>query len=843
MTNEVFTCARTNDRKVPLILSALFLAALSAFGAGTMPDDAALSAFADGVGAGGAPSVRQVFLPERLDAGATNIRPVQPIDEAAWIWMKGEDVWGAEALAADAWQDPLPPPCSRFYRFRRAFTADGAPLRLDVSADERFVLLLDGRPVARGPHRGLVHRWFYQSYEISGLAPGAHVLEAVCWQLGGHAPIAQLSWRGGFVLKADGAYDAQLTTGRAAWQVGRLRNTRLTDRGTSRTYGAGSQCEIDGTSFIDEAPARWEPAAVVRPAIARNRYGGRRNGWRLFPTARPDLLHEAKTPGRVVNVAADLTRPLTVPAGETLDLWWDLGDYYCAYPELSVSGGKGAVVRWGWAEALFDGDGRKGPREAWQGKSFSRSFTDTFRLDGRPVAFFTTPWWRCGRWCRLTVEAAESPVEIRRVALAETRYPLAVDFSFASDDPSLGDIAAICRRSQEACAHDMLFDCPYYEQQMYPGDARVQTQILNVLTRDDRLARFALSVFGHDRRPDGLVGMNVPTRGTQESATYTMCWILMFRDYLLWHDDAAFLRVHMPGVRHALMTLARHADADGLLCDLPSWNFMDWVKAWDAPDENGVPPGCHDGDEPGSLTSLLYLNALKAAAAVDEALGERAFAVVWRERADRLGASLVRLFWDERRGALADVRTKDRFSEHAQCLAILGGVLSPEQEARAFRALTEGEGLAPASSYFAYYLFETMASRGRTDLILKRLDTWRAFLAQGLKTTCEVQRPDHSRSDCHAWSACPLYFMATALAGVRPAEPFFRSVRIAPQPAGLSRIRARTPSPKGVIETDLDFSDGAATGRVVLPEGMSGVFEWRGARHALRAGENRLPPR
>ena len=40
-------------------------------------------------------AVRQVFRPERLEAGATNIKVVQPIDEAAWIWMKGEDVWGA----------------------------------------------------------------------------------------------------------------------------------------------------------------------------------------------------------------------------------------------------------------------------------------------------------------------------------------------------------------------------------------------------------------------------------------------------------------------------------------------------------------------------------------------------------------------------------------------------------------------------------------------------------------------------------------------------------------------------------------------------------------------------
>ena len=101
-------------------------------------------------------TVRQVFRPERLEAGATNIKVVQPIDEAAWIWMKGEDVWGAEALAADAWADPPPPPCSRFYRFRRAFVSDGTPLALDVSADERFVLLLDGRREARpvvGPRR------------------------------------------------------------------------------------------------------------------------------------------------------------------------------------------------------------------------------------------------------------------------------------------------------------------------------------------------------------------------------------------------------------------------------------------------------------------------------------------------------------------------------------------------------------------------------------------------------------------------------------------------------------------------------------------------------------------
>lgn len=784
-------------------------------------------------------AVRRIFRLERLEAGSTNIRPLQAIDDAAWIWAEGEALWGERAMASDAWANGTPPPSSEFLKFRCAFESDGSPLVFDVSADERFVLLLDGKPIARGPHRGLVPHWYYQTYEIVGLKRGGHVMEAVCWQIGDHAPIAQLSWRGGFILKAEGDCDALLTTGKAKWEVGPLRNTRMTDRGTSNTYGAGSQCEVRGTSFIGEEPQEWHPAKVVRTPIVRNPFGGRRNGWMLFPTERPDQTHVRRTPGRVVNVTADLMHPFMVQPHSTLDLWWDLGDYYSAYPELTVSGGKGATIRWGWTESLRDGEGRKGNRNAWKGKSFSQTFTDTFRPDGRTDAFFTTPWWRCGRWCRLTVETADEPLAISKVEIAESRYPLVSDFAFESDDPELDQIVGICRRTLENCAHEMLFDCPYYEQQMYPGDARIQMQVLNALSRDDRLTRFGMSVFDFDRRANGMVAMNFPTRGTQESSTYTLCWILMFRDYLMWHDDAAFLRVRMPGVRNALMNLALYEDADGLLRDLPGWNYLDWVKDWKDGQESGVPPGCHYGEEPGALTSLLYLNALKAAGEVDEAIGEHHFAAQWREKADRLGRSLVRLFWDASRGAMADTRVHGTFSEHAQCLSILGGILSPEQEVRAFAALVEGRNVSVVSSYFAYYLFETYAKRGRTDLILKRFDFWRNYLAHGAKTAFETQNIE-TRSDCHAWSACPIYFLATAFAGVKPAEPFFRSVRITPNPAGLGRIRATVPSPKGVIGVDLKFASGGDAGTISLPEGLSGTYEFMGRTLDLHPGTNKL---
>ena len=801
----------------------------------------ALFAVASAVEAG-AFEVKQVFGTPEYTRGNANVKVRHPIETATWVWMPGADVWGVSS-DADAWNvrfgmKEFP---SHFFRFRNRFDSDGSPLRFDVSADERFVLYLDGQPIARGPQRGLVDHWYFHTYEISGLEPGTHLIEAVCWQLGVNAPLAQLSYRGGFVFRAEGKYDKALTTGKGKWEVARLVNTRMTDRGTSKSFGAGSQCLSTGTGFFNERPAEseWKPVGVARHPVRQNPYGGHTKGWMLYPADRPDQMYSVKVPGKVVNAERDLTKPFTVPANTECDLWWDLDDYYCAYPELETAGGKGATVTWGWTESLRDAKGLKGNRDEWKGKEFTQTFADTFVCDGRSDAFFTAPWWRCGRWCRVTVKTADEPLTVKRIAIGESRYPLAVDSSFACDDATLAPVLKISRRAMEMCMHEMLFDCPYYEQQMYPGDTRVQLQVINALTRDDRMTRFVLSVYDYDRRCDGTVSMNFPTRGTQESATYTFCWIMMFGDYLMWHDDAAFLRQRMPGVRNALMGLSVYENAEGLLENLPGWSFMDWVKG-DQPFKGGVAPDGDVGQGVSALNNLQYLLALRGVAAVDEALGETHLAAHWRAKADKLGKTLVAKFWDAGRGVLADTVRHDRFSEHAQCMAILGDILTPAQEASAFAALVKGEGLAPVSSYFAYYLFKAYVKHGRADLVMKRFDYWRNFVANGARTAFETQEINGTRSDCHAWSACPVYFVHTAFAGVTPSSPFFRTVRVAPQPCGLKEIKAKTPCPQGLVETDLRFDGGKASGTVTLPAGLTGEFVWEGKTLPLKAGENAI---
>ena len=88
------------------------------------------------VSAAEAPSVRRIFREPRVTRGNTNILKVQPIDDASWVWLKGD---GGRDLA--------------FLRFRNEFEVkegDGK-LTIDVSADERFYLTCDGAFVARGP--------------------------------------------------------------------------------------------------------------------------------------------------------------------------------------------------------------------------------------------------------------------------------------------------------------------------------------------------------------------------------------------------------------------------------------------------------------------------------------------------------------------------------------------------------------------------------------------------------------------------------------------------------------------------------------------------------------------
>ena len=806
-------------------------------------------------------AVTRIFRTPRWTKAHTGMLDADPIDAGKWIWHP-EDANPRKA-----------PDGGTFLRFRCEFERIGEEtLRFDVCADERFVLRLDGRVIARGPVRGSVDHWFFQSYEVR-LDPGRHVMDALVWRLGDEAPLAQLSWCGGFVLKAEGAYHRTLSTGYwADWKVGFVKGTRPrpADAARKEAFGVGCCFDVRGTRADFEEPAAWvgtiRPDAWVRRPLWKGHGAGgsREDGWQLYPSecddqtesfAAPGEFRAAKSAASGAALAASYAaedadsawvgglnellrrgRRLTVPSHTTVSAIWDLGVYRSGYPELEADGGRGAEIRWGWTESLLTPSATKGDRAAFAGKSFA-GLTDAFFPDGRKGAAFSIPWWRCGRWCRIEVKTGDEPLDITRLGIVETRQPLEDEGSFACDDPTIGAVRDICVRGMQMCCHETLFDCPYYEQQQYPGDSSVQLCALTAMSRDDRIVRRTIEAYDWARLTDGLVPFSFPARDRQEGATYTLCYLMTYGDYALWHANAGWLKARLPGIRHSLNGLSLYENADGLLVGLPGWCFVDWVPKWSKEHRGCAPDGETGSRNPSAVNNLLYLNALRAAALVERAVGDAAMEAYWTARARRLSRAIADRFWDERRGLVADTLDRTSFSEHAQALAILGDALDAEKAKRAFEGLVSSDDLSRCTVYFSHHLFKTYFKFGRGDLFLKRLDLWRGYVKMNLTTPLEAPG-DNARSDCHAWGSHPLFHLHAGVAGVRPSAPLFRRVRVSPSPGDLRRVKAKVPHPDGFVEVDLRFDRGEAHGTVTTP--VPGDFEWKGRTVGLKAGANVL---
>ena len=816
------------------------------------------------------PTVKRIFREARVTRGNTSILKLQPIDDASWLWLPGDSGMmqlGERRLGAHPSNGGSMAPV--FLRFRNEFEVkegDGK-LTIDVSADERYYLTCDGTFVSRGPNRSTVENWQYNTYEIE-LKPGKHVLEATVWKIGDKGPLAQLSWRGGFILKANEAFDKRLTTGVAKWQVGKLSGIEPAGADDG-AWGTGSQWKITGSGIIVAEPQSWSEAEVVRDVAGTKGpsiYGGRTNGWMLFPSQLPDQTEDEVRPGRIVAVtkdapwrgrhvyteaeareSIDFSKSVTIPAKTRMQLCWDLGRYICAYPVLRMKGAKGARVAWDWTEASKRATddlkgGEPGARDVIVGR-YLEGYGDTLVCDGKGEGTFTTPWFRCGKWCRLSIETGDEPLEITDIHLVESRYPLEMESAFVSkDDATLQDIRRISARAMQMCCHEMLFDCPYYEQQMYPGDTRVQLNVLSAMSRDERMVKRAIELFDLSARDDGQCPFNWPTRGTQEGATYTLCYLLMYGDYVMNHADRAWLRARLPGLRKAMAGMELYENADGLLENMPGWQFMDWVVGWRS---DGTAPGGRFGEGVNAEANLFWSLAMRSAALTERALGNELQARYWEAKRERLNAKIVETFWCEARGIFADTPARRDFSEHAQCLALIGDVLPETKAKTCFGHLIADPDLKRTTVYFNFYLFECYFKFGRGDLFLERLDLWRDYVKKGLTTTQEAPdwtdgngRRQESRSDCHAWGAHPIWFMQTGLAGIRSDAPFFAKVLVAPSPGALTEIQAKHPHPQGFVEVDLKFANGTASGTVKTP--VPGAFIFGNQRRPLVAGENRI---
>jgi alpha-L-rhamnosidase len=788
--------------------------------------------------------VKRVRVQPAKQLADANILQQYAIQKAAWVW---------HPEFANT-QDPH----VLGYRCTVEVTED-TRLRIHVSADQRYELSLDGVLISRGPDRCDLSHWSFASYEIH-LVPGKHVFTATAWWLGRHMPIAQITLgRGGFIFAVESPLSEVLNTGTGHWQVAHATGWSFGGGLRGHYHAIGSAMHMDGARM--RQPLEWVAPAVVTAPLEPSMTGVVQEGWRLYPSPLPEQLWVEGRPGevRAVSVSedafvreADLTHPgrarwqalienqapVRVEKGMHVRVLWDLGDYYCGYPEICLSEGENAQVKILWAESLFEEDvdvgypRTKGNRDAILGKRFF-GFGDTIKHDGGTSLTYRPLWWRSGRYILVEIVCKDAPLTVESLSIIETRYPIVNEGRFRSSKPALDGIIPLAVRGVQMCSHETFMDCPYYEQLMYVGDTRLEMLTTYAMTRDTVLVKRGIELFDWSRHSDGFVAERYPSTPSQVSLTFSMLWVALLRDFAWWRDDAPWVQQRLVGVRNMLEHVRHLLNQDGLLEALPGWSFIDWVPDWDY----GMPVGARAGVS--SVVNLFFVMALKYAADLERVFGDPILAERNDGLAQRLGERLAGVFWDDERGLLADDVEHQSFSEHAQCLALLTDVFGPGMAQTCLRNLLQDENLHRATVYFSFYLFEVLNKYSRHDLLIEKLGFWENLVSMGFRTP--VEKPEPSRSDCHAWGAHPLFHFHASLAGIRPDAPGFRHVRVAPHPAGLTTLQSRLPHPQGFIDLDLAFEEElTVTGKIHLPASAAGVFAWRDQEIALNPGSNAI---
>ena len=753
------------------------------------------------------------------------------------------------------------------FLFRNQFRLDQVPKSLVVhlSADNRYKLWVNGQLVTTGPAKGSFLYWRYETIDLGPwLVEGDNVLAVEVFNLGEQRPAAMFSRQTAFIFQSEKQAESDLDLSTpGTWQV--MENDAYSPIAVSAAdvggyYVAGPTDRFESIRYpwgwqkAGYDTSSWSDPRNVAKGVGRGYMHG--TNWMLVPRNIP-LMESGEIRFARVARSSDPEIPagfiagekaFVVAAGDTLSLLLDQGELTVAYPILKYSGGPGSSIKLSYAEALLAPDGSRGNRNQVEGKEIL-GYHDLILPDGGANRVFQPLWLRTWRFVQVDIVCGPEPLVIHDIYGDFCAYPFSEKGSFSSDNAIHEQIWDVGWRTARLCAGETYMDCPYYEQLQYVGDTRIQALISLTVSGDDRLMRNALEQADHSRIPDGLTLSRGPSYIPQIIPGFSLYWVDMVHDYYMYRQDDAFLRQFLPGIEAVLGWFEQRIDFTGMLGPLEWWNFADWSDEFLV----GAPPGADLGHS--AFMSLSYVYALERAAILFNWFAEVYNSPVYSSKAqeyfvqaDRTRNAVYNLCFNYSNGLLSEIPLDDPnrdlyknglYSQHTNILGILTNAFPEDDIPEVMETILSDSTLVPATIYFRFYLFEALKKAGLADRYTEMLGSWEQMLENGLTTFKESDVLE--RSDCHAWSASPLYHFLTLVAGITPAEPGFKSVIISPAPGPLQQIEAVMPHPNGLIEMKLERKgkDGIK-GTVSLPDGLQGTFRWGEQEFPLRSGTQEI---
>jgi alpha-L-rhamnosidase len=737
--------------------------------------------------------------------------------------------------------------------FRRTFDLAEKPAEfiVNLTADNQYRLYANGRFVNFGPQLSDVRHWRYETVDLAPfLQAGRNVVavEVINWGVNRFYGI--MSTQTALAINGFSPVAEVVNTQADTWKV--YHNRAYRENYPNWVFGVdivgGFYASNPADSLrADRYPWGWQtpeyndtdwPKAKWIWSVVNNNTSF---SWIVEPRNTPLQTSRVERFARLVRAAGIAPeagfvqggQPLTIPANTTATLLLDQSHVTIGYPELKLSGGKGATVRLTYAENLFDEKKQRGNRNELTGKQIL-GIKDVYLLDGGADRVYKPLWFRAFRFVQIDVQTLAEPLVLHDYYNVFWAAPLEKKAVFQANRPDYDRIMDICWRTNIICTQDNFLSDAYYEQMQYVGDTRVHGLTFLTLTGDERHYRNALIQFDHSRMSNGHLPSCYPLKANFGHATFSLIWVDMVWDYMMHRDDRPLIQGFAKGIRHVLDGFDELIRPDGLVGDTQWKYFVDWYVEGK---KGGMAPGSAEGNS--AVVTLHYVYTLQRAADIFRYLGQPAEAAKYQARATEIRDKVMARCYDAQRGLLAEHPEKDFYDQRANIMAVLTDAVPPAQQKALVNKLLQDTTLSQAGYYYRFNFFNALAKTGQGDRFDDVLAPWHQIVAKGMTTTPE--RPLYERSEAHPWSTSPAYAFFSVVAGIRPAGPGFRQVRVVPALGNLPQVKGSYPHYLGPIEFEFrKAKNGRLEGQITLPPGLEGTLEWPGQSLQLRPGRQEL---
>ena len=751
----------------------------------------------------------------------------------------------------------------RIVYFRRTIELAEVPENayLNISADTRYKLYINGFLVEIGPSKGDREVWFYDSVDLASyLKKGKNII-------------------GVQVLR----YPMEREMGNHSMFRTEIPGLYMTFEGTAdenlcSLFNAGPdwKCHIDRTTLFPAEDEHFAPLLIHEEAFGSEEFFGwlgedfDDSAWacalpspdvkmsravspaNLNPRTIPFMYRRKRHFGSLIEGDSEGIEDrwemllagrgnVAIPAHAAVRIVLNAGEEMTGYLRLTFGKGKGSLVTLLESEAYVQKE--KSPNAGIAIKKnrldtvtgHLEGYRDIYHVAGLGCAeqpeIFEPFWFRTFRFIELTVQTEEEPLWIYTLDYEETGYPLMVRTHVETSDPSLKSIWDMSERTLRRCMHETYEDCPFYEQLQYTMDTRSQILYTYAVSADDRLARKAIDDFARAQRSNGLLNCSYPNMNPNVIPGFSIFYILMVYDHMMYFGDKALVRRYMPAVDRILAYFDRHLTPDGLVekvggvnLEARYWSFIDWAVEWNP--TTGMPTAGLKG--PITMESLLYVYGLQHAACLAEYIGRMDTASEYRERARQVQKAVRRLC-RQADGLLTDGPCELLMeegevpvlhsSQQVQVFGVLTGTLDPESGRRNLIRTMEEKGHPQCTVAMSFYLFRALEKTGLYEKTNSLWDAWRKMVYDGC-TTC-IESENYARSECHAWGALALYEMPSAFLGVRPAAPGYEKIQVSPHAEYLDWAEGTVKTRAGDVRVSWARKGEKLDLNVEAPEGIS----------------------